>query len=631
MLPWIDLHPIHLVVEQSDTSGSGKGPCCVTIGSAATLKELIFEVAHHASQAPHKCSLRVTPPGSEPSRELDSKCEEASQTMEELGVTSEWHFFRLDSKNDGIGTSFGGYHSTYRSSGYVYTPPTSEEGEPPAEGVVGIRNLGNTCFMASALQCLVHIPPLRDFFLYGEYIKDGKACREITKRKGPDLAKPFAKVVEEMFNSRYTVVHPSGLKRAVGRYNPMFTGFQQHDSQEFLSCLLEGLHEELNIASNQASPTLPTAGESWAQSGSSTAEEARDALVEYTARQSSRVNDIFAGLYISSWSCALCGHTQRRFEPFKLVSLAVPTSPNRQIECVGVPTAVHIKPIRVHLSVPKEGTIDQVREVLRERMLSTGLMEPASEVVIGELMLNGPVLVSNKKRLHQVAAGTRLYGFVVASTENAFAIRAVASGAEEEAEIKAGVEGEIDPAPEALVSMSPTAAEQHVGGTTTHLAVLGLPTAATAEELEAGLAQLTVGMAGGGSQLVVLAQRSEAKPCWVSADDPAVTVPEGCSSVREAVARGRIQAGLRLEAATLEATPGLIWVRKSLGRGMGGGCGLGGSRGIGSGRSLDGQDPFDPGSEGEGEPTAGRQEGEHEELSLGSILRGFTAAEASIR
>ena len=32
----------------------------------------------------------------------------------------------------------------------------------------------------------------------------------------------------------------------VGRFAPQFSGYQQHDSQELLTFLLDGMHEDLN-------------------------------------------------------------------------------------------------------------------------------------------------------------------------------------------------------------------------------------------------------------------------------------------------------------------------------------------------------------------------------------------------
>ncbi len=36
------------------------------------------------------------------------------------------------------------------------------------------------------------------------------------------------------------------FKQVVGKFAPQFSGYQQHDSQELLAFLLDGLHEDLN-------------------------------------------------------------------------------------------------------------------------------------------------------------------------------------------------------------------------------------------------------------------------------------------------------------------------------------------------------------------------------------------------
>ena len=41
----------------------------------------------------------------------------------------------------------------------------------------------------------------------------------------------------------------------MGQFAPQFIGFHQHDAQEFLNFLLDGLHEDLNLVTEK--PIIP--------------------------------------------------------------------------------------------------------------------------------------------------------------------------------------------------------------------------------------------------------------------------------------------------------------------------------------------------------------------------------------
>ena len=53
-------------------------------------------------------------------------------------------------------------------------------------------------------------------------------------------------LLKELWGGKFKVVSPSKFKKVLGEFQPRFSGFQQQDSSELLSFLLDGLHEDLN-------------------------------------------------------------------------------------------------------------------------------------------------------------------------------------------------------------------------------------------------------------------------------------------------------------------------------------------------------------------------------------------------
>jgi len=114
------------------------------------------------------------------------------------------------------------------------------KGAPDVPGAVGLQNLGNTCFMNSILQCLSNTKPLTDLFFLTRYLEDLNKDNKLGH--GGKLASCYAKLVHDMWCNEYTKVVPREFKTMIGEFQPQFAGFEQHDSQEFLGFLLDGLH-----------------------------------------------------------------------------------------------------------------------------------------------------------------------------------------------------------------------------------------------------------------------------------------------------------------------------------------------------------------------------------------------------
>ncbi|NXQ15767.1 UBP2 hydrolase, partial [Peucedramus taeniatus] len=200
-------------------------------------------------------------------------------------------------------------------------PPPSQhcslslQSSKAVQGLTGLRNLGNTCFMNSILQCLSNTKELRDYCLQNQYLRD----LNNNSRMRTALMSEFAKLIQLLWTSSPNEsVSPSEFKTQIQRYAPRFVGYNQQDAQEFLRFLLDGLHSEVNrvlVRPRASTDTLDHLPDD---------EKSRQMWRRYQEREDSRISDLFVGQLKSSLTCSECGYCSTAFDPFWDLSLPIP-------------------------------------------------------------------------------------------------------------------------------------------------------------------------------------------------------------------------------------------------------------------------------------------------------------------
>ncbi|KAG0236549.1 CSN-associated deubiquitinating enzyme Ubp12 [Actinomortierella wolfii] len=223
-----------------------------------------------------------------------------------------------------------------------------------ADGICGLQNLGNTCFMNSALQCLSNTPDLTAYFLANAW-QDELNLDNPLGMEG-EVAKAYANLINKLWNGTARSFAPREFKSTIGRFAPTFTGYQQHDSQELLAFLLDGLHEDLNRIKKKPYTEIPDSN------GRPDEEVASICWELHKARNDSIIVDLFQGQYKSTLVCPVCSKVSVTFDPFMYLSLPLPISKKWVGNVTFVPYDPSRKLVDLRLSMPKGSTMKQLKE-----------------------------------------------------------------------------------------------------------------------------------------------------------------------------------------------------------------------------------------------------------------------------
>ena len=172
--------------------------------------------------------------------------------------------------------------------------------------LVGLNNIGATCYMNATLQCLSNTKKLTEYFL-----KDFKND-DINKK----MSNEYYKVVKNLWNrdNHNKSISPNSFKEILSQENPLFVGIQANDSKDLINFLIERFHHELNIVNiNHADSNQISEDQMNEQSMFTTF------LLDFREKFNSPISNLFYGILETKSQCQGCKIIKFNFQLYSFL------------------------------------------------------------------------------------------------------------------------------------------------------------------------------------------------------------------------------------------------------------------------------------------------------------------------
>ncbi len=202
---------------------------------------------------------------------------------------------------------------------YIMSEQTNEY-SPELKGIVGIQNMGNTCYCNSTLQLIRTCPEWNYYCLVTDFNLINKSDSDPNKM----MLLAYQDILKSFWSAyRPAYIRPLGFisevrKTVQGTPYEMFGGSLPNDSHEFLVYLLDHFHEALNIQSEYKEKEITED----LSSIDKMRIMAENGWNRFVSKNNSEIVKLFFGMIRKSITCTHCDNTTYRWEVFN--SLKIP-------------------------------------------------------------------------------------------------------------------------------------------------------------------------------------------------------------------------------------------------------------------------------------------------------------------